>query len=101
MVFGPLFSDWRDPSGRTLTVLRPGRLVASASASGGCVVSGGGNLAALTGLENCSRNYSEGSSGELKIWPGKMSGEPNTALAGVVLLSSLAAEQRPSRTQDR
>jgi hypothetical protein len=35
--------------------------------------------AALSVLENCSRKISEGSSGESKNWPGKMSGETNTA----------------------
>jgi hypothetical protein len=35
--------------------------------------------AALSVLENCSRKVLEGSSGESKNWPGKMSGEPNTA----------------------
>ncbi len=35
--------------------------------------------AALSVLENCSRKMLEGSSGESKNWPGKMSGEPNTA----------------------
>jgi hypothetical protein len=38
-----------------------------------------GCSAALNGWENCSRNCSEGSSDESKNWPGKMSGEPNTA----------------------
>ncbi len=32
--------------------------------------------AALSVLENCSRKVLEGSSGESKKWPGKMSGEP-------------------------
>ncbi len=36
-------------------------------------------LAALSVLENCSRKILEGSSVESKNWPGKMSGEPNTA----------------------
>jgi hypothetical protein len=35
--------------------------------------------AALSVLENCSRKVLEGSSGESKNWPSKMSGEPNTA----------------------
>jgi hypothetical protein len=35
--------------------------------------------AALSVLENCSRKFFEGNSGESKNWPGKMSGEPNTA----------------------
>jgi hypothetical protein len=35
--------------------------------------------AALIVLENCSRKILEESSGESKNWPGKMSGEPNTA----------------------
>jgi hypothetical protein len=35
--------------------------------------------AALSVLENCPRKILEGSSGESKNWPGKMSGEPNTA----------------------
>ncbi len=35
--------------------------------------------AALSDLENCSRKILKGSSGESKNWPGKMSGEPNTA----------------------
>jgi hypothetical protein len=35
--------------------------------------------AALSVLENCSRKIFEGNSGEFKNWPGKMSGEPNTA----------------------
>jgi hypothetical protein len=56
----------------------PGRLAASVAADGlvvfflveGC-------LAALSVLENCSRNFSEG---ESKNWPGKMSGEPNTVV---------------------
>jgi hypothetical protein len=39
------------PSGRTLLVRRPGRLVASAAASGGCVVSGVG----VFGSTQCSR----------------------------------------------
>jgi len=57
--------------------------------------------AALRVLENCVRNSSEGSSGEFKNWPCKMSCEPKTAWAGVVLSSSLAAEQKPSRTHGR
>ncbi len=35
--------------------------------------------AALSVFENCSKKILEGSSGESKNWPGKMSGEPNTA----------------------
>jgi hypothetical protein len=42
-----------------------------------CLVKG--CLAALSVLENCSRKSLEGKSGESKIWPRKMSGEPNTA----------------------
>jgi hypothetical protein len=57
-----------------------------------------GCSAALSVLENCSRNFCEGSSGESKNWPRKMSGEPYTAWAVVVFSSSLAAceaEQDP------
>jgi hypothetical protein len=49
------------------------------STGGGGVVSSGSGSAALSVLENCSRKILEGRSGESKIWPGKMSGEPNTA----------------------
>jgi hypothetical protein len=38
-----------------------------------------GGSVALSVLENCSRKSLEGNSGESKNWPGKMSGEPNTA----------------------
>ncbi len=34
--------------------------------------------AAFNVRENCSRNSSEGTSGESKNWPGKISDEPNT-----------------------
>jgi hypothetical protein len=34
---------------------------------------------ALSVLENCSRKIFEGNSGESRNWPGKMSGELNTA----------------------
>jgi hypothetical protein len=62
----------------------PGRLEASEAVAGQrwCCVSWKGVRQHCV-LENCSRKCSDGSSGESKNWPGKMSGEPNTAWAGV------------------
>ncbi len=49
------------------------------STGGSSVVSSGSMFGITQCLRNCSRKMLEGSSGESKNWPGKMSGEPNTA----------------------